>query len=103
MKFIFHSKYSEYSDLNKSIFQSKPFQSISHKMMNNCNSSILNQQEHSIDLIMATLLSLPVQLIQLQLDEAIKDSIIDKAELVCNIIWGGRCDEYQSVGNKIND
>ncbi|WXU00481.1 MAG: hypothetical protein Ctma_1197 [Catillopecten margaritatus gill symbiont] len=103
MKFIFHSKYSEYSDLNKSIFQSKPFQNIHHEMTSGCENDAFNQQECSIDLIMATLFSLPIQLIQLRLDGVIKKPITDRAELIYKVIWDGLCSEFQNTGKKISD
>ena len=94
MKFIFHSKYSEYSNLHKSIFQSAPFKSIYNEVVNDCNSPIIAEQLDSIDLIMATLFSLPIQLIQLRLDKVLTKPITQRTEIVFKTVWGGLCKEY---------
>ncbi len=91
MKFIFHSKYSEYSNLNKSIFQTKPFKSINREVANNCNSDIIKRLSHSIDLMMATLFSLPIQLIQLRLDGIVKTQLTEQTDIVFKTIWDGLC------------
>ena len=94
MKFIFHSKYSEYSNLHKSIFQSAPFKSIYNEVVNDCNSPVIAEQLESIDLIMSTLFSLPIQLIQLRLDKVLTQPITQRTDIVFKTVWGGLCKEY---------
>ena len=94
MRFIFHSKYSEYSDLNKSIFQSKPFKIIHNDMIKHIKNPKNMQQTDSIDLIMSDLFSLPIQLIQLRLDKVIKEPVTEQTHRVFKSIWNGLCDEY---------
>ncbi len=90
MKFMFHSKYSEYSKLNKSIYQSAPFLTISQEITNHCNSEIIDQKKHSIDFTMAMLFSLPIQTIQLRLDNVI-GPINSEVDVIFNAIWNGLC------------
>jgi len=92
MKFIFHTKYSEYCDLNKSIYQSKPFQTIYKEVTISCDSEVMKEQLETIDLIMASLFSLPIQLIQLHLDGVIKTPITERTAITNKLVWDGLCD-----------
>ncbi|MDC9727207.1 MAG: TetR/AcrR family transcriptional regulator [Candidatus Thioglobus sp.] len=97
MQFIFHSKYSEYSKLSKSIYQSKPFSAIHKEVKIHCKNSIIDQKIHSVDLTMALLFGFAIQLIQLRLDKVMVKPITLEIDTVFNAVWNGVCSEKQAI------
>lgn len=93
MRFVFHSKYSEYCNSCKPIYQTTPFETIYKEITLNCDSEIMKKQMPSISLIMSSLFSLPIQLIQLRLDNIIKEPITNQTDVVNKIVWNGLCEK----------
>ena len=91
MNFIFHSKPSEYIDEIEYLYQSNAFGVIFKQIDASCSSDLINSDKHSKEFILASLFSLPIQMIQLRLDGAITTPLTQSIDTIFNTVWKGVC------------